>query len=112
MSAMANNALPEPANTIPVLYGFMACFQIILMLEFVIDPQGMISSSAFFKLIEDQRSGILLLQLFGCAILFVDAVLRFDFIKKKWFHLAGIGLFICHWMFQMFVHFLSSSYLT
>lgn len=109
---MANKALSEPANAIRFLYGFMACIQIILMIEFVIEPKGMISSSALFSLIQHQRSELLLFQLFGCAILFVDAVLRFDFLKNKWLHLTGIGLLICHWMFQMFVHFLSSSYLT
>ena len=109
---MAKKALPAPANALRILYGFMVCLQTIVMIEFLAEAQSVISSGTIFSLIEDQRSGLLLLQFFGCAILFVDAVLRFDFLKYKGFHLAGIGLLICHWMFQMFVHFLSSSYLT
>jgi len=109
---MANKPPSAPTSALNILYSFMVLAQVILIVEFFVVPQNMGFAGALFNLIENQRSGLILLQLFGCAILFVDAVVRFDHLKNQWIHCIGIGLLACHWMFQMFVHFLSSSYLT
>lgn len=100
-----------PQNSLRILFGTMVVLQFILLVDFIIEPDEASILNALFHFIQEQRSALLLAQLFGCAILFVDAIVRFDHLKQRWLHCIGIGLLICHWMFQMFVHFLSSSYL-
>lgn len=100
-----------PKNSLRILYGTMIVLQLILLAEFIMESDTRSILNALFHFIQDQRSALLLAQLFGCAILFVDAVVRFDHLQHRWSHCVGIGLLVCHWMFQMFVHFLSSSYL-
>ena len=100
-----------PKNSLRILFGIMVVLQFILLMDFIIEPDETSALNRLFYFIQEQRSALLLAQLFGCAILFVDAVVRFDHLKHRWLYCIGIGLLVYHWMFQMFVHFLSSSYL-
>ena len=100
-----------PQNSLRILFGTMAVLQFLVLVDFIIEPNETSALNALFHFIQEQRSALLLGQLFGCAILFVDAIIRFDHLKHRWLYCIGIGLLVCHWMFQMFVHFLSSSYL-
>tara|TARA_B100000768_G_scaffold176481_1_gene189287 strand:- start:1290 stop:1619 length:330 start_codon:yes stop_codon:yes gene_type:complete len=109
---MDTNQTSGPSRSLKVLYGMSAIVQIIVILEFLLSPNESDFLTDFFQFIDQRRSGLLLAQLFACGVLFVDAVLRFDSLKFRWAHCLGIAFFACNWMFQMFVHFLSSSYLT
>ena len=100
-----------PQNSLRILFGTMVVLQFLVLVDFIIEPNETSALNALFHFIQEQRSALLLGQLFGCAILFVDAIIRFDHLKHRWLYCIGIGLLVCHWMFQMFVHFLSSSYL-
>lgn len=69
--------------------------------------------SAFDQIIEEMRSGVMLAEFFGTAVLFVDVVTRFDRMhpKRKWLHCIAVACCMIGFVFQFFVHFLSSSYL-
>ena len=57
------------------------------------------------------RSGWLLAEFLGTAVLFVDLVVRFDELhpKRKPFYLLGIAACAMGWCFQFFVHYLDSA---
>ena len=62
-------------------------------------------------LLVEHRSGWLLAEFLGTAVLFVDMVVRFDELhpKRKPFYLAGIAACAMGWCFQFFVHYLDSA---
>ena len=108
---MATNPVSAPNRSLQLGYITVAILQAVLVCEFLYDSSTTGVVNDLFQLIDEQRSGLLLAELFALGILFVDAVVRFDQLKRRWAHCIGIAFFACHWMFQMFVHFLSSSYL-
>jgi hypothetical protein len=57
------------------------------------------------------RGGIMLVQAFGIAILFIDYVTRFDEINRPFLHGLAVGSCMIGWIFQVFVYFLRSTYL-
>jgi hypothetical protein len=108
---MATNPASAPNRSLQFVYASMAILQVVLVCEFIFDSSTFGMVNDLFQLIDEQRSGLLLAELFALGVLFVDAVVRFDQLQRRWAHCIGIAFFACHWMFQMFVHFLSSSYL-
>lgn len=60
---------------------------------------------------DDVRGAIMLIQLFGIAVLFIDYVTRFDEIKRQFWQGLAVGTCMIGWLFQMFVYFLDSAYL-
>ncbi|MAI24255.1 MAG: hypothetical protein CL828_09370 [Crocinitomicaceae bacterium] len=63
------------------------------------------------ELFIDHRSGWLLAEFLGTAVLFVDMIVRFDELNpaRKPFYLAGIAGCAMGWCFQFFVHYLDSA---
>ena len=60
---------------------------------------------------DDVRGAIMLIQLFGIAVLFIDYVTRFDEIKRQFWQGLAVGTCMIGWLFQVFVYFLDSAYL-
>jgi len=60
---------------------------------------------------DDVRGAIMLIQLFGIAVLFIDYVTRFDEIKRQFWQGLAVGTCMIGWLFQIFVYFLDSAYL-
>jgi hypothetical protein len=70
---------------------------------------------AFIKAIDQtldtQRPVVMIAELFGAAVLFVDMVTRFDELhpKRKVWHVVAVAFFGLDWIFQLFVYFLDSA---
>ena len=56
---------------------------------------------------DDVRGAIMLIQLFGIAVLFIDYVTRFDEIKRQFWQGLAVGTCMIGWLFQIFVYFLT-----
>jgi len=59
------------------------------------------------------RGAIMLVELFGIAVLFVDVVTRFDELNPKWkvLHCITVAACMIGYILQFFVYFLDSAYL-
>ncbi len=60
---------------------------------------------------DEVRGAIMLIQVFGIGVLFVDYVTRFDDIKRPFWHGLAVGTCMIGWLFQVFVYYLDSAYL-
>lgn len=62
-------------------------------------------------LIGAQRAVVMIVELLGTAVLFVDMVTRFDELhpKRQKAHVAAVAFFGVCWIFQLFVYFLDSA---
>lgn len=98
---MTNHPILQPLN---LLFGAM----IVLQLAFALELTLAVKMPA---VLTDHRSGWLLAQFLGTAVLFVDMVVRFDELnpRRKGLYLAGIALCAMGWCFQFFVHYLDSA---
>ena len=87
-----------------VLFVALVCLQVLFVLELAAE----VALPAFLV---DHRSGWLLAEFLGTAVLFVDLVVRFDELdpKRKPFYLLGIAGCAMGWCFQFFVHYLDSA---
>ena len=87
-----------------VLFITLICLQVLFVLELT----AALELPAFLV---DHRSGWLLAEFLGTAVLFVDLVVRFDELhpKRKPFYVLGIAGCAMGWCFQFFVHYLDSA---
>lgn len=107
----------DPKNSVrlelKILFAFMLIIQSVALIE-ELGPEALQHGLlGLFNAMDDQRGLILLFEFFGTAILFVDMVIRYDFIPKRirtW-HLLGVAFCAMCWCFQVFVHFFDSAYL-
>lgn len=62
-------------------------------------------------LIGAQRAAVMIVEMLGTVILFVDMVTRFDELhpKRQKGHVAAVAFFGICWIFQLFVYFLDSA---
>ena len=98
---MTNTPILQPLN---LLFGAMIGLQLAFVLELTLAVE-------LPAVLTDHRSGWLLAQFLGTAVLFVDMVVRFDELhpRRKGLYLAGIALCAMGWCFQFFVHYLDSA---
>ena len=87
-----------------VLFVALVSFQVLFALELTADLK-------LPAVLVDHRSGWLLAEFLGTAVLFVDLVVRFDELhpKRKPLYLLGIAGCAMGWCFQFFVHYLDSA---
>lgn len=87
-----------------VLFAALIALQSLFILEIALD-------FSIPAVLLTYRSGWLLAEFLGTAVLFVDMVVRFDELhpKRKGFYLAGIAGCAMGWCFQFFVHYLDSA---
>ena len=109
------NSSSKPAQI--ELKSLFACMLLVHSLAWIeaLGSESMVNFFSFaFEMMSDHRGLLLLFELFGTAILFVDMVIRFDFIAKPWrfWHVFGVAFCAISWCFQLFVHFFDSAYLT
>lgn len=64
--------------------------------------------------LESIRVPLTIVEFIAIGTLFVDLVLRYDFISKKLrtLHVIGVGTCVCGFIFKAFVFFLHSAYLS
>ena len=98
---MNASSLLRPLN---VLFAALIALQIVFILEITLDVE-------IPEVLLQYRSGWLLAEFLGTAVLFVDMVVRFDELnpKRKVPYLAGIAACAMGWCFQFFVHYLDSA---
>mgnify|MGYP005739361517 CR=1 FL=1 len=91
----------QPLN---VLFVALVILQALFVLE-------LIAEVTLPELFVSNRSGWLLAEFLGTAVLFVDMVVRFDELnpRRKPFYLFGIAGCAMGWCFQFFVHYLDSA---
>lgn len=65
------------------------------------------------KGLESVRAPLTIVEFIAIGTLFVDLVLRFDFIKprRRTLHVIGVGLCVAGFLFKAFIYFLHSAYL-
>ena len=87
-----------------VLFIVLVSLQVFFVLELTADL-------TLPAVLVDHRSGWLLAEFLGTAVLFIDLVVRFDELhpKRKPFYLLGIAGCAMGWSFQVFVHYLDSA---
>ena len=87
-----------------ILFIALVSLQVLFVLELTVDL-------TLPMVLVDHRSGWLLAEFIGTAVLFVDLVVRFDELhpKRKPFYLLGIAGCAMGWCFQFFVHYLDSA---
>ena len=61
--------------------------------------------------LDSQRAIVMIAELFGFGILFVDMVTRFDDLnpKRRVWHVVAVAFLGIDWIFQLFVYFLDSA---
>lgn len=98
---MTNTPILQPLN---LLFGAMIVLQLAFALELILSVE-------MPSVLTDYRSGWLLAQFLGTAVLFVDMVVRFDELnpRRKSLHLIGVAACAMGWCFQFFVHYLDSA---
>lgn len=66
---------------------------------------------AIDQTLDTQRPAVMILELFGAGILFVDMVTRFDELlpSRRVAHVILVAFLGIDWIFQLFVYFLHSS---
>jgi len=98
---MTASPLLRPLN---VLFTALIALQALFISEIALDL-------SIPSVLLDYRSGWLLAEFLGTAVLFVDMVVRFDELhpKRKGLYLAGIAACAVGWCFQFFVHYLDSA---
>lgn len=66
---------------------------------------------ALDQTLDTQRPVVMIAELFGAGVLFVDMVTRFDELhpKRRLAHVVAVAFFIIDWIFQLFVYFLDSA---
>jgi uncharacterized membrane protein YGL010W len=98
---MTNKPILQPLN---ILFGAMIGLQLAFAMELTLAIEMPV-------VLTEYRSGWLLAQFLGTAVLFVDMVVRFDGLhpRRKGLYLAGIALCAMGWCFQFFVHYLDSA---
>lgn len=66
---------------------------------------------AIDSVLDEQRALVMIIELIGAGILFVDMVTRFDELPAKWrvWHVVAVGFLLIDWLFQLFVYFLDSA---
>ena len=64
--------------------------------------------------LESIRVPLTIVEFIAIGTLFVDLVMRYDFISKKLrtLHVIGVGICICGFIFKAFVFFIHSAYLS
>lgn len=90
----------------------MVGFQILFFWNEFLEPWTPIWVQGIDSSMNEVRSTIMLIQVFGIAVLFVDYVTRFDEIKHPFWQGLAVATCMIGWLFQMFVYFLDSAYLT
>ena len=98
---MTSSSSIRPLN---VLFVTLVMLQVLFVL-------GLTADVTLPTLLVKHRSGWLLAEFLGTAVLFVDMVVRFDELhpSRKPFYLAGIAACAMGWCFQFFVHYLDSA---
>ena len=90
----------------------MVGFQILFFWNEFLEPWTPIWVQGIDSSMNEVRSTIMLIQVFGIAVLFVDYVTRFDEIKHPFWQGLAVATCMIGWLFQMFAYFLDSAYLT
>ena len=64
--------------------------------------------------LESIRVPLTIVEFIAISTLFIDLILRYDFISKKLrtIHIIGVGICVCGFIFKAFVFFLHSAYLS
>jgi hypothetical protein len=64
--------------------------------------------------LDSVRIPLTIIELIAVSTLFVDLVLRFDFInlKRRNLHVFAVGICVCGFLFKAFIFFLHSAYLS
>lgn len=98
---MTNTPFLQPLN---ILFGAMIGLELAFASELILA----LNLPAFLV---EYRSGWLLAQFLGTAVLFVDMVVRFDELnpRRRSLHLIGVAACAMGWCFQFFVHYLDSA---
>jgi hypothetical protein len=101
-------------RTKPLLFITLACmvgFQLFFFWNEFLEDWTPLWVQSIEASMDEVRGAIMLIQVFGIAVLFIDYVTRFDELSHPFWQGLAVGTCMIGWLLQIFVYFLDSAYL-
>lgn len=110
MSDLSSNNPTMIAITLWLMLALNAVFIWVEFLPEILSPTSELVNNG----LESVRAPLTIIEFIAIGTLFVDLVLRFDFIKPnlRTLHVISVGLCVAGFLFKAFVYFLHSAYLS